>query len=564
VKQSTLELMTTPEQPGHHAGQLEAANQAKEFAIAHGERGVQPGLAPRYPAIHGQDLRGYGWDLDTAFSKPRGMIFPIGSFGHTGFTGTSLWMDPGSDTYVVLLANAVHPRGNAPISNLRGEVATAIAQALHLYPEIQITAQTGSTESQGPTLTGIDVLEQDHFAELTNIAAQHSGALHLGILTNQSGVDAHGHRTIDILSSELPKVVPGAKLATIFSPEHGIFGKQDTTSFGPQTDPTTGLRVTSLYGAHDSDRRPSHEQLANLDAVVIDLQDAGVRTYTYEAVTGYFLEAAAREWSEFHHTLNIVVLDRPDPIDGTAAQGPVSDPGPGNYNDYTQIPVRHGMTLGELARFYNGWKHIDAPLTVVAMQHWTRSEFYDQTGLSWVNPSPNLHNLNATILLPALTLLEPTNAMVGRGTPTPFELFGAGLPPKNKSTGAQPPAWFHASDVAAALNARQIPGVSFAATTTTVDDDPIHPYHGQTIEAVRISITDRNALDSPELGVEILSALHKLYPEQFRLDRAAIYLANNAAFDAIARGDDPRSIAASWQPGLAEFKSTREQYLLYK
>jgi uncharacterized protein YbbC (DUF1343 family) len=377
-------------------------------------------------------------------------------------------------------------------------------------------------------------------------------------------VDARGRRTIDILANDLPKTIPGAKLEIIFSPEHGIFGKQDTTSFGPETDPTTGLRITSLYGAHDSDRRPSHEQLANLDAVVIDLQDAGVRTYTYEAVTGYFLEAAAREQSEFHHTLNIVVLDRPNPIDGTAAQGPVSDPGPGNYNDYTQIPVRHGMTLGELARFYNGSKHIDAPLTVVAMQHWTRSEFYDQTGLSWVNPSPNLHNLNATILLPALTLLEPTNATVGRGTPTPFELFGAGLPPKNKTTGAQPPAWFHASDVAAALNARHIPGVSFAATTATVDDDRIHPYHGQTIEAVRISITDRNALDSPELGVEILSALHKLYPEQFRLDRAAIYLANNATFDALARGDDPRSIAASWQPALAEFKSTCEQYLLYK
>ena len=564
LQPSTLELMTTPEQPGHYAGQLTLANSAEQYAILQGEKGAAPLLAPRYPAIHHQDLRGFGWDIDTAFSKPRGMIFPIGSFGHTGFTGTSLWMDPGSDTYIVLLANAIHPRGNPPISNLRGEVATTVAQALHLYPATETHAQLGSTQAESPTVTGIDVLESDHFSELSQLATEHNNTLRLGILTNQSGVDAHGRRTIDILSTDLPKIVSGSKLTTIFSPEHGIFGKQDTTSFGPETDPTTGLRVTSLYGAHDADRRPSHDQLANLDAVVIDLQDAGVRTYTYEAVTGYFLEAAAHEQRDFHHTLNIVVLDRPDPIDGIAVQGPVCDPGHENYTDYGQIPVRHGMTLGELARFYNSTRHIDAPLTVIAMQRWTRSEFYDQTGLPWINPSPNLHNLTATILLPALTLLEATNATVGRGTPTPFELIGAGLPPKDKTTGAQPPAWFHAVDVAAALNTRHIPGVTFAATTTTVDSDPIHPYHGQTIEAVRINVTDRDALDSPELGIELLSALHKLYPEQFRLNRAANLLANQATLDAITRGDDPRSIAATWQPALNNYKNAREPYLLYK
>ncbi|HEY4009416.1 MAG TPA: sodium/solute symporter [Acidobacteriaceae bacterium] len=578
LRQSTLELMSTPEQPGHHAGQLEAGNQAEQSAIAQGEKGAQPGLAPRYPAIHGQDLRGFGWDIDTAFSKPRGMIFPIGSFGHTGFTGTSLWMDPGSDTYVVLLANAIHPRGNAPISNLRGEVATAVARSLYLYDSCPVgmicdpvvTADSGDVQTQSlnpssqiepaQTLTGIDALEADHFAELTSLTAQHNNALRLGILTNQSGVDENGHRTIDILSTALSNV----HLTTIFSPEHGIFGKLDTTSLGPEIDSSTGLHVTSLYGPHDADRRPSHDQLKDLDAVIIDLQDAGVRTYTYEAVTGYFLEAAAREKREFHHTLNIVVLDRPNPINGVAVQGPVSDPDPGNYNNYTQIPVRHGMTLGELARFYNGTKHIDAPLTVVPMQHWTRSEFYDQTGLSWINPSPNLQNLTATILLPGLTFLEATNATVGRGTPTPFELIGAGLPPKDKTTGAQPPPWFHAAALAAALNARHIPGVSFTTTTTTVDNDPIHPYHGQTIEAVRISVTDRDALDSPELGVELLSALHKLYSEQFRLARAANLLASQSTLDAITRGDDPRTIAATWQPALNDFKSAREPYLIYK
>jgi len=555
LKQSTLQVMTTPEQPGGYAGQLTLANTATQGAIARGEKGAQPGLAPHYPAVPEQDLRGFGWDIDTAFSKPRGMLFPIGSFGHTGFTGTSLWMDPGSDTYVVLLANAIHPRGNPPISNLRGEVATAVARALQLYE--------GNAPTLSGTMTGVDALESDHFAEFTTLATQHNNALRLGILTNQSGLDARGRRTIDILATDLPKVVSGAKLTTIFSPEHGIFGKQDTTSLGTETDPTTRLRVTSLYGPHDADKRPSHDQLKDLDAVVIDLQDAGVRTYTYETVTGYFLEAAAQEQRKYNHTLNIVVLDRPNPINGVAVQGPVSDPGHENYTDYGQIPIRHGMTLGELARFYNGTKHIDAPLTVVAMKHWTRTDFYDDTGLPWVNPSPNLHNLTATILLPGLTMLEATNATVGRGSPTPFELIGGGLPPKDKTTGAQPPAWFHAADVVAALTARHIPGVTFAATTTTVDSDPIHPYHGQTIEAVRITVTDRNALDSPELGVELLSALHKLYPEQFRLDRAANLLASAATLDAVKRGDDPRSIAATWQPALDAFRTTRQQYLLY-
>jgi SSS family transporter len=566
VKQSTLLMMTTPEQPGHEPGQLEAANKAEAYAIAQGEKGAAPLLAPRYPAIHGQDLRGFGWDIDTAFSKPRGRIFPIGSFGHTGFTGTSLWMDPGSDTYVVLLANAVHPRGNPPISNMRGEVATATAEALQLYPETEHAAAMPVTQTSAiqKTLTGVDVLERDHFAELAALASQHNGRLRLGILTNQSGADAGGRRTIDVLSSDLVKAVAGATLTTIFSPEHGIFGRQDTTAFGPETDPTTGLGVTSLYGAHEADRRPSHEQLADLDAVVIDLQDAGVRTYTYEAVTGYFLEAAAREQREFQHRMDVVVLDRPDPIDGVAVEGPVSDAGPGSYTDYAQMPVRHGMTLGELARFFNGTKHLEAPLMVVAMQHWTRPEFYDETGLLWINPSPNLHNLNATILLPALTLLESTNVSVGRGTPTPFELIGAGTRAKDKATGQQPAAWFHAADVAAALDARHIPGVSFTAATTTVDDEAIHPYHGQTMDAVRITVTDRNALDTPELGVELLSALHKLYPEQFRLDRAATLLASKATLEAIERGEDPRAIAAAWQPQLMEFKAAREPFLLYQ
>jgi uncharacterized protein YbbC (DUF1343 family) len=221
------------------------------------------------------------------------------------------------------------------------------------------------------------------------------------------------------------------------------------------------------------------------------------------------------------------------------------------------------------------------------MQHWSRSEYMDQTGFPadgrWINPSPNLRNQTAAILLPALTLLETTNVSVGRGTALPFELFGAGIPTSNKSpggpfiapasgamsgvNGAKPAshsAWFQAADVAAALNARHIPGVTFEPTSAEVDDDPIHPYHGQTIQAVRIRVTDRTVLDSPELDIEILSALHTLYPSDFKLARAATFLASQSTLDALSRGDDPRAIAAGWQPALAAFRAASAPYLLYR
>jgi SSS family transporter len=599
LKQSTLELMTTPEQPGHNSQQLTKANAAERAAIAAGMKPSAPLLAPMYPAIKEQDLRGYGWDIDTAFSKPRGSVFPIGSFGHTGFTGTTLWMDPGSNTYVILLANAIHPRGNPPISNLRGEFASAAAKALHLY-ESGTTAGIPSSH----TLTGIDVLDQTHNAALRELASRHHGQARLGLLTNQTGLDSQGRRTVDILhSSDLSE--DNIHLVALFSPEHGIFGKQDTTSIAAEVDPATGLHVTSLYGAKDVDRRPSHEQLKDLDAVVIDLQDAGVRFYTYEAVTGYFLEAAAREKNEFHHDLEILVLDRPNLIGGEQVQGPISDAGLESYTDYMPLPVRNGLTLGELAQYINGeatstlthtdalfaptepaqntssprathtpsrpfkaaasGKGLGAHLTVIPMQHWTRAAYFDETGLPWVNPSPNLRSVTAATLYPGIGLLETTNVSVGRGTATPFELFGAGVPARDSKTGAQKPAWFKAADVAAALNARNIPGVTFTATTAAIAEDTNHyPFHAQTIEAVRVTLTDRKALDSPAMGIEILSVLHRLYPEQFQVEKAMRLVVNRATMDALERGDDPRTIAASWQPSLHDFMDRRAAYLLYQ
>jgi uncharacterized protein YbbC (DUF1343 family)/CubicO group peptidase (beta-lactamase class C family) len=620
VKQSTLQLMTRPEQPtpsgAPHldsemwaSAELAAANAADQAAIKAGDKPAEPGLAPHYPAIKGQDLRGFGWDIDTAFSKPRGAIFPIGSFGHTGFTGTSLWMDPASDTYVILLANAVHPRGNAPISNLRGQVATAAAEALGLGgPSFAPFAKGGvSSEARPPssnaeqrcgagadcdplltgkdianlptiTLTGIDVLESTNFTAL-------QGLHHLGLLTNQSGLDAHGKRTIDaLITYHLP-------LVTLFTPEHGLSAKQDTTHQLAEKDEATNLPVISLYGAHDADRRPSHTQLKDLDAVVIDLQDAGVHFWTYEAAMGYFLEAASTEQTDFHHPMEIVILDRPNPVGGLAVQGPVSDPGRESYINYMPLPVRHGLTLGELARYIVATKHLATHLTVVPMQHWQRSMFYADTGLPWVNPSPNLRSPDAALRYPALGLIEYNNISVGRSTDHPFSFFGAGIPPTKPSTStatgglvastspgapftaqshrdvsgsAATTAWFHAQEVASYLTARNIPGVTFTPTTEAIAEDANHyPYHGQTIEAVRVTLTDPKLADTPELGIEILTALHHLYPTQFNLPRAMPLVCNQATMDALTHGDDPRAIAVTWQPALAAFRSASAPYRLY-
>ena len=527
LQQATLRLMTKPEQP---------ATAITDATIFTADGKVTKGVA----------VRGFGWDINTAFSRPRGEVFPIGSFGHTGFTGTSLWMDPGSDSFVVLLANSVHPHVGAAVSGLRGQVATAAARALGLDQRDDAAMAT-----QG-TLTGIDVLEATHFAVLHTIAARHNHHLRIGLLTNQTGLDREGRRTIDVLQHSIPEV----ELTTLFSPEHGLLGVKDITKIGNDVDPPTHLPVISLYGVKEEQRRPSPEALKNLDAVVIDLQDAGVRFYTYETVMGYFLEAAAQAHIE------VIVLDRPNPIGGVAVEGPVSDNGAESYTNYMPLPVRHGMTLGELALYFNKEKlipsgispNVQAPiqalLTVVPMQHWTRSQYFDDTRLPWTNPSPNLRSLAAAVLYPGVALLEMSNVSVGRGTDTPFEHIGA--------------AYINAPELAAYLIARKIPGVAFAPTNFAVAEDANHyPFHGKTIPGVAFTVTDRTALDAPELGIEIISALHHLYP-QFQMEKTARLIANVDTMQALANKTDPREIAKAWAADLDRFRLRRERYLLYQ
>jgi len=535
-----------------HAGLFSTGDDLAKFAefLLRGGPVLSPLMiekmtTPQQPPTS-QVLRGFGWDIDSPFSTNRGELLPIGSFGHTGFTGTSLWIDPTTNTYIVLLTNAVHPRGKGNAVSLRTKVATAVAAALALtVPEkdaLRWKAITGYNEAQTPArrvatrngavLSGIDVLERDNFTELRGTSAKKK----IGLLTNQTGVDAQGRRTIDVVAQ-----APGISLDAIFSPEHGVTGTLDTTDISNSKDAATGVPIYNVYGASDAARRPSPDVLKNLDAVLIDVQDAGVRFYTYETTMGYFLEAAAKAGIE------IMVLDRPDPITGSFVQGPVSDTGHESFVNYSTVPVRQGMTMGELAKMFNSERNINARLQVIRLEGWMRGDWFDSTGLAWVNPSPNLRSLTEAALYPGVGLVEGTNVSVGRGTDTPFELLGA--------------PWVNSRELAQYLNQRGISGVRFVPVTFTPASNR---YSGQKCEGINIVLIERNALDGPELGIELASALHKLYPQQFQLEKMTELLINKAAFDAIAQGEDPRRIAQDWQPALDKFQQIRQKYLIYK
>ncbi len=536
-----------------HAGVFSTADDLAKFAQAMltgsqvlSAQTVEKMTTPQQPPT-ASVLRGLGWDIDSPFSSNRGEFFPVGSFGHTGFTGTSIWIDPVTNSYVIVLTNAVHPRGGktAAVVSLRSRIATAAAQELKLTPNeeqrLRLARITGYNEAMfgerlvtarnGRVRTGIDVLEEHDFRELRKAA----GSTRVALVTNQTGVDAQGRRTIDVLAK-----AHGVELAAIFSPEHGVTGTLDTTAIGNSKDAATGIPVYSVYGDSSARRHPPLEILQSVDAVVYDIQDIGTRFYTYETTLGYFLESAAKAGKR------IVVLDRPNPINGVSVQGPVSEAGRESFTNYGPVPVRHGMTIGELARYYNGERGIGAQLTVVPMEGWERGDWLDSTGVLWVNPSPNMRSLTEAALYPGVGLIEGTNVSVGRGTDTPFELVGA--------------PWIDARELAGYLNARAIGGVRFVATEFTPSADV---YAQKKCGGVNILVTDRNALDAPELGVEIASALHALYPAQYELKNLDKLMVNEATSKAISEGQDPRRIWMEWEAAIEGFRAARKKYLLY-
>lgn len=534
-----------------HAGLFSTADDLAKFAQAllNGGGGILSPLSvekmtrPEQPPA-APVLRGFGWDIDSPFSSNRGDLLPVGSYGHTGFTGTSMWIDPTTQTYIILLTNAVHPRGGNAIA-LRSKVATAVAAALPLTANEKETLRwqsiTGYNEAQsaarrmnsrnGSVKNGIDVLEEHKF-DVLQIADRKK---RIGLVTNQTGIDAEGRRTIDVLAQ-----APGVSLDAIFSPEHGVTGTLDTLHVSDTKDEATGVTVYSVYGGKDAARRPSLDVLKQLDAVVFDIQDAGAPFFTYETTLGYFLEAAAQAGIE------LVVLDRPDPITGSFVQGPVADAGHESFTNYWAVPVRHGMTVGELAKMFNAERNINARLTVVPMEGWQRGDWFDSTGLTWVSPSPNLRSVTEAALYPGVALIEGTNVSVGRGTDTPFELVGA--------------PWMKGRELAAYLNARGIAGVRFVPVTFT---PTAAIYNGKKCEGVNVVLTERNALDAPELGIELAAALRKLYPADYKIDRLPELLVNQAVYDALLAGRDPRRIAQDWQEDLEKFELVRKKYLIY-
>jgi uncharacterized protein YbbC (DUF1343 family)/CubicO group peptidase (beta-lactamase class C family) len=535
-----------------HAGVFSTADDLAKFAQTMLNGGgpvlspwiVEKMTTPQQPP-NLTSVRGLGWDIDSPFSSNRGDLLPVGSFGHTGFTGTSLWIDPTTNTYVILLTNAVHVKYGNVIA-LRTEVATAVAAALELTPseeqKMRVARITGYNEAaaasrrvvvrNGQVLNGIDVLEQRNFDALRISGTR---VPRIGLVTNQTGVDSRGRRTIDVLAH-----AAGLQLAAIFSPEHGITGAVDTTDIPNFKDQATEVNIYSVYGDTDAKRRPSLEVLRNLDVLVFDIQDAGVRFYTYETTLGYFLDAAAKAGKP------IVVLDRPNPINGAYVQGPISDSGQESFVNYHTVPVRHGMTMGELAKLYNTERRINANLTVVPMKGWMRGDWFDSTGQVWVNPSPNLRSLEAATLYPGVALIEGTNVSVGRGTDTPFELIGS--------------PWIDSQELAGYLNARNIAGVRFVPTIFTPSGGT---YARQQCNGIHIMLTDRETLDAPELGIEIAAALHKLSPLGFDMVRMNQLLVNKAVFTALQGGEDPRRIADDWRDGIDQFMQVRTKYLIY-
>ncbi len=373
------------------------------------------------------------------------------------------------------------------------------------------------------TKTGIDVLEAEKFALLRG--------KRIGLITNQTGLDSYGHRTIDLLAR-----AEGVNLIAIFSPEHGIAGVADA-SVSNQADAPTGLPIYSLYGAT---RRPTSEMLRGIDTLVFDIQDAGVRFYTYITTMAYSMEAAAQQHIAF------VVLDRPNPLGGEIIEGPVLDRDRVSFVGYFPMPVRYAMTMGELAQMFNSENKISADLHVVAMQDWHRRDFYDVTGLAWIAPSPALRTLRENFLYPGVEILQAAGISVGRGTPTPFELVGA--------------PWIDSTALLTELNRRQLNGVRFAAAEFTPASGL---YSGVLCKGISIDVQDRTTFRPIAAGLQIASILHSLYPSQFHVEKMIELLGSQSTVDRLARGEDPKEIEVGLAADLDKFRPMREKYLLY-
>jgi uncharacterized protein YbbC (DUF1343 family) len=400
-----------------------------------------------------------------------------------------------------------------------------LSMMICVHPMFQIPVVAASQAAfADQTLTGIDVLEAQGFAPLVG--------KRVGLITNQTGIDRNRRSTIDLLAH-----APGVKLVALFSPEHGIRGASDGR-ISSTTDEATGLPVYSLYGETE---RPTDAMLTGLDVLVFDIQDAGVRFFTYITTMGYAMEAAAA------HHVAFYVLDRPDPLGGERIEGPMLDPDLTNFVGYFPMPVRMAMTLGEMARMFNAENKIGCDLHIIRMENWQRKLWFSDSGLPWANPSPNLRSPEAGILYPGMEILQAGGVSVGRGTTRPFELLGA--------------PWIHGAELAAHLNRRAIPGVRFEPEKFTPDSGL---YKGEPCEGVRVVLKVRDALQTMRAGIEIASALGNLYPGKFETAKMIFLVGNAETIKQLVEGRDPAGIVASWNSELEAFRKVRAKYLLYR
>ena len=510
-----------------NGGELDGVRLFNPLTVA---KFTEPQTPPDQPI-----LRGLGWDIDSPYSSNRGELFPIGSYGHTGFTGTSIWIDPSTRSYVILLANSVHPDARPSLVPLRAKVATIAAAAVGItVRDVTLTGYNETlsgagirreVERNGSTLTGLDALAAQNFQPLAG--------KRVGLITNHTGIDRQGRRNIDLMKSA------GINVVALFSPEHGITGKEDRSGIGDSADPATGIKIFSLYG---NTQRPTPEMLRGIDALVFDIQDVGVHFYTYETTMAYAMESAAKAGIAFY------VLDRPNPVTGVRVEGPLLDAANTSFVGYfVGLPVRHGMTMGELAQLFNAENKIGANLTVIPIEDWHRGDWFDATDLPWVDPSPNMRSLKAAILYPGIGMLEYARISVGRGTDAPFEQIGADF--------------IGGRELAAYLNQRQIPGIRVYPTGFTPADSN---FKGVRIEGVRFEIVNRELVDATRLGLEIAAALQKLYPGKIDWAVNKRLIGSDEVIRRLQAGDDPRSIQQGIQDSVAAFVALREKYLIYR
>ena len=387
-----------------------------------------------------------------------------------------------------------------------------------------LTCLLSSAATRAGVMTGIDVLVADGFGPL-------AGA-RVGLITNHTGVDSDRVSTIRRLHD-----ATNVELVSLFRPEHGIAGRLDIPVIDDSTDHETGLRIHSLYG---ETRQPTAPMLADIDTLVFDIQDIGTRFYTYISTLNLALEAAAE------HGLRVVVLDRPNPIGGRVVAGPVLDPDKISFVGTHPIPVRHGMTVGELAGLFVAERGLEVDLTIVRLQNWTRDMLFDATGLEWIDPSPNMRSLEAALLYPGIGLLETTNLSVGRGTATPFELIGA--------------PWLDGERLAEQLTSLGLPGIAFRAVRFTPDASV---FAGTACPGVGFEITDRKRFEPVVTGLAIALLLRTHYPDAWDVERYGRLLGNGATLDAVIRNTPLAATIEVFTPALDDFRSRRQRFLLY-